>query len=732
VTDDPGARPPGRRSSSLSWTFIYAVLTGAAFVALHRFDLLGDWNIVVLLGLLGGSSVLGQVVFRAFRNDPTPRQLQVLLAVQMLSVTAIIYAIGWGATLAIGYAFVVAQDLEDIGSRVWRPAVVWTAISITCGQVAVALGFVPTYVKEPYVHGVATLAGLGIIGILHLLGTKTASQECAEAELVASAANFRQLFADNPQPMWVYDRGTLAFLEVNDAAVAHYGFTRDEFLACGVPNLHAPVDEDAGVTTGVGTAQRHRLKDGRVIDVDLHPHELVFESREAVLVAIQDVTERNALEGELRHQAFHDALTSLANRALFSDRVDHALGRAQRHGDALALLLLDLDSFKTVNDSLGHTVGDELLVGVATRLESVLRNGDTAARLGGDEFAILLEDLESQDVAIEVAQRVIDELAQPFCLAGKEIFVSASVGIAMGCEHGDSSDELLRNADAAMYRAKSEGKGCYRVFEAAMHSAAVARLELGTDLRRALDEGELVVHYQPIIEVASGTISGFEALVRWQHPERGIVPPLDFIPLAEENGLILDIGRVVLRAACIQVAAWRRAHPYLTMSVNVSARQLADPMLVDDVLNVLADTELDPAALTLEITESAVIEDPKAAITRLAMLKSIGVRVAVDDFGTGYSSLSSLRNLPVDTLKIDKTFIDALTTGAEAAGVVHAIIALAQTLHLVTVAEGVEHDDQVRRLEELGCEQLQGYCFSRPLPSEQIGALLDRLGSAAA
>jgi Amt family ammonium transporter len=283
-----------------------------------------------------------------------------------------------------------------------------------------------------------------------------------------------------------------------------------------------------------------------------------------------------------------------------------------------------------------------------------------------------------------------------------------------------------------MYRAKSQGKGCFRLFEPAMHSAAVERLELEADLRRALDEVELVVYYQPIVAANSGSITGFEALVRWNHPTRGIVPPLDFIPIAEENGLIVDIGRFVLRRACEQLHEWHAARPHLTMSVNVSARQLADPWLVDDVTEVLRATGVPASALTLEITESAVIDDPETAFTRLTMLKTLGVKIAVDDFGTGYSSLSSLRHLPVDTLKIDKTFVDGLLMGAEAAGVVNAIIGLARTLQLCTVAEGVECQDQVVRLEELGCEQLQGYCFSRPVPADAIDALLAEVDDRAA
>jgi diguanylate cyclase (GGDEF)-like protein len=718
----PRVRRPSRQVLALT---VSSAITGACFVVLHRLHLVGTAPLPVLLGMLGAGTVAAQIVSRRFvAGKPTRRQLHALLALQMLSVTAIIYTIGWGATLAIGYVFVVATDLEEVGARVWRPALGWAITGIACGELAVALGIVPSYVHEPYGHGLAALTALGTSFILYLLGTKTERQARAEADLRASESNFRQLFADNPQPMWVYDRSTGGFLEVNGAAIAHYGYTRDEFLTRGLSDIACPGTEGE-------REQQHRLHDGRVIDVEVHTHELTFEERPAALVAIQDMTERNALEAELRHRAFHDALTPLANRALFSDRADHALARQRRQGGSLAVLLLDLDGFKTVNDSLGHTAGDDLLIGVAARLSGVLRNGDTAARLGGDEFAVLLEDLDDDDTAFEVAQRVIDEVAKPFRLSGKEIFVGASIGIALG-SHGDSADDLLRNADAAMYHAKNQGKGCFCVFEPAMHSDALARLELGSDLRRALDEDELVVHYQPIVGAGSRTIDGFEALVRWHHPTRGIVPPLDFIPLAEENGLIVEIGRVVLRAACLQMAQWRRIHPHLTVAVNVSARQLTDPGLVDDVVRVLDESGLAPSALTLEITESAVIDDPQGAYARLTTIKTLGVRIAIDDFGTGYSSLSSLNHLPVDTIKIDKSFIDGVATGDEGAGVVQAIIGIARTLRMGTVAEGVEHDDQVNRLGELGCEQLQGYCFSKPLPPDQVIALLSAFGTAAA
>jgi predicted signal transduction protein with EAL and GGDEF domain len=359
-------------------------------------------------------------------------------------------------------------------------------------------------------------------------------------------------------------------------------------------------------------------------------------------------------------------------------------------------------------------------------LQSALRPSDTAARLGGDEFGVLLEDLDAAGEASEVAQRLIEAMAAPFCLSGKELFVHASIGIAGRDRGEEDGGELLRNADAAMYRAKSEGKGRYRVFEPDMHSAAVALLELEADLRRAIDGNEFLLHYQPVASVSTGKVVALEALVRWQHPHRGLIPPDEFIPLAEENGLIIAIGRWVLREACRQARLWQTTYPDVafTIAVNVSARQLADPGLVHDVSRVLAATGLEPARLTLEITETALIADPQAAIARLDALKATGVQLAIDDFGTGYSSLSSLRTLPVDSLKIDKAFIDGVTTGTEAEGLVQAILRLAATFHLVTTAEGVEHRDQLERLQELGCQQIQGFYYSRPIPPSDVAAFL--------
>ena len=644
-----------------------------------------------------------------------------------------------GATLALGYPFVVANDLRQIGSRVWRPAIAWCTAGMVVGQLFIAAGWTGSYVEAPSVHGLAVLSILGVAFIVQLLGQKTAAQEASEARLREGEARFRAFFADNPQPMWVFDATTHAFIEVNDAAVEKYGYSHDEFLALGSGDI-GPVGgaprEAASVTSANGGTRRavsctHRLKDGRTIDVELDSNELFIGDRVAVVVAIRDVTERNELEAALRHQAFHDPLTGLANRALLEDRIEHAIHRQRRTKQTAAVLVLDLDRFKTVNDSLGHTAGDQLLVGVAERLRTALRQADTPARIGGDEFAVLVEDLDTVDDATIIARRILAELSEPFRIQGLEVFVRASIGISLLDVDGATAEELLRNADSAMYRAKKDGN-CFRMFESEMHRSAVWRLELEADLRRALAEKQLVLHYQPIVSLATQCVVGVEALVRWDHPTRGLVPPLEFIPLCEENGLIVELGRWVLREACVQTQLWRDTrNPALGVSVNVSRRQLRDPGFVDDAIGALRDSGLAPSALTLEITESALVEDEALVVDRLLAFKRLGVKIAIDDFGTGYSSLSSVHNWPVDTLKIDKSFIDGVTTRSAALGVVQAIVGLAQVLQLETVAEGVELGSQLDRLFELNCSHMQGYCFSRPLPPSQVADLLETNRSSA-
>ncbi len=431
---------------------------------------------------------------------------------------------------------------------------------------------------------------------------------------------------------------------------------------------------------------------------------------------------------EALHEALHDSLTGLPNRSLFLDRMRHALARAERESEPVAVLFCDLDGFKTVNDSLGHRTGDRLLVMVAERLAERLQPGDTIARLGGDEFAVLLEELREPGDAARAAQRLLDALEAPFELRGREFYVSVSIGIAAG---KDDAETLLRDADLAMYRAKSRGKGRYAVFEPGMHTAIVERLELEVDLKRALEREELAVVYQPIFSLVSGSVTGVEALVRWHHPTRGIVMPESFIPLAEESGMIGELGRWVLRKACHQGALWRAkypGHPGLGIGVNISVAQLREPGLVREVSDALAESQLDATGLTLEITETALMESFDEAIEEVDALKALGVDLAIDDFGTGYSSLRYLRRLPLDVMKIEKSFVDGIGRPGEEPDLLRAIIDLANIFGLRVVAEGIERPEQRERLLELGCELGQGHLLAEPLDAAGTDALLFRVG----
>ena len=467
-----------------------------------------------------------------------------------------------------------------------------------------------------------------------------------------------------------------------------------------------------------------RRKDGSTCQLESVFNNLLPDSNVAgVVVTARDVTERRALEDQLTHQAFHDSLTGLANRALFADRVTHALERGLRRENLFAVLLIDLDDFKTVNDSLGHAAGDELLVGVARRLEDCLRPEDTCARLGGDEFAILIESISGADAAIVVARRVLAAIGEPVSVLGPEMIVDASVGIALGSGR-QSTSELLRSADLAMYRAKSEGKSHYALYEPSMHERVLRRLALKADLQSSVLADEFELHYQPIVALRTNAVVGVEALLRWRHPERGILLPATFLPLAEETGVILPLGRQVLRAACLQAEQWRSAgYPGLGLNVNLSAKQLGSPHLPAEVIAALTESSLDPSALTLEITESMLL-DSRLAIARLEALKRLGVRIAIDDFGTGYSSFDYLRRFPVDTLKIAKGFIDELGSDPEQEQLAFAIIRLGATLGLNTVAEGIEHPSQRDLLRRLECPFGQGFLFSRPLPASELDVVL--------
>jgi diguanylate cyclase (GGDEF)-like protein/PAS domain S-box-containing protein len=513
------------------------------------------------------------------------------------------------------------------------------------------------------------------------------------------------------------------------------GYRPDELLGTRFDRLVVREDADRllrviadgsayarGDTEGIECTLRHRDGSLRQFEI-LHTNLLDDEHVHGIVLNARDISERKVFEEQLTHQAFHDPVTSLPNRALFVERVRHAVGRARREKNKLGVIFLDIDDFKTINDSLGHGAGDKALIDVAKRLSGSIRLSDTAARFGGDEFVVLLEDLDSAEAAVEVAERILEDLRQPLMVAGKELALRGSIGISILEESSTTgADELIRDADAAMYIAKRDGKGGYRLFEPDMHAGVLARLELRADLQRALESGQFDLHYQPIVRLADGCTVGIEALLRWHHPERGLVAPGEFIPFTEETGLIIPIGRWVLREACRKAAAVQRLPsdgPPLYMCVNLSVKQVQHSDIVSDVKDALAESGLQAQLLTLEITESMLIDDPELAVVQLRELRALGVRIAMDDFGTGYSSLSYLSRFPVDLIKMDRSFLQP-DASREAADLSSAVVALGNTLALDVVAEGIELDEQLRRLRDLGCEFGQGFHFARPMESGNL------------
>jgi diguanylate cyclase (GGDEF)-like protein/PAS domain S-box-containing protein len=545
-----------------------------------------------------------------------------------------------------------------------------------------------------------------------------------------SEARFRSLVQNSSDLIAVLDeRGDFTYLAPSVQSVL--GFDAEELIGVKFAELlHA--DERGAIEAAVNAASRAagnctlelrmRRRDGTWCRLEAVVSNLLTDpSVRGLVVTGHDVTQRRELEEQLSHQAFHDSLTTLANRALFLDRVSNALERSRRTFLRVAVLFIDIDDFKTVNDSLGHAAGDELLVGVAGCLKEAVRDADAVARLGGDEFAVLLEGVDSPQAEI-VAGRLLESLDRPLVVESTEIFPRASIGIALGGV-GASAASLLREADAAMYDAKSAGKGRYSTFRPELHAAANEALALKADLIRAITSNELEVRYQPIVRLASGEIAGFEALTRWHHSERGAIPPSEFIPLAEETGVIVDLGRLVLRRACAALAEIRRtvsSAEELYVTVNISSRQLHGTSIVEDVRAALAESNIDASSLTLELTEGTLVRDVDDSVARLEELKGLGVRLAIDDFGTGFSSLAYLQRFPVDVLKIAREFVQEIGSDEEKARVASAVVRLGSTLSLDVIAEGIETQVQRDQLLALECDFGQGYLFARPLSYDEL------------
>ena len=713
-------------------------------LVLMRFGYVAQERWWVWLCVFAGIALVNAAADFYSTARPSRFSLDLRVVCQVTTVTVAIYLTGWGPVLWAAYVFVALENVARAGSRVWRTTVLVSLIGMTVGQFALTRGWVPSELTKSAAASLTVMGAFVLFWLIRMAGAIMEQNEIAmeqkeeaETEVRLSEDRFRSLIQNSSDVTMILEAGGV-FRYVSPAVNDLLQFEPEELVGRVSTEFVHRDDVDAVVEmlgggdfqngSGKATLEFRMLRrDGTSRDVEAVVSNQTHRPSVAGYVTnIRDVTERKKFEALLAFRALHDPLTGLANRQLILDRAQQMLVRARRSGVPVAALFIDLDNFKDSNDSLGHGAGDQLLQMVAGRLLGILRSGDTVGRLGGDEFVILAEGVSFTRGPEMIAERVHEVLKPVFHLPGSDgmsITVSASIGIAVGDR--PSAEDLLRDADIALYRAKGAGRDQSVLFEHSMQSAAKERLALKSDLESALNDDEFSLLYHPIFDLEGIEIQGVEALLRWEHPTNGTITPDVFIPVLEERGLILDVGRWVLNESCREAAAWYRHGHRATVSVNVSMRQLESDRLVDDVRDALVASGLDPALLILEVTESTLMRDSVATVTRLNALKQLGVKVAIDDFGTGYSSLAYLRQFPVDVLKIDRSFVADMSRSPDAAALIHTLIELGRTLGLVTLAEGIETHEQLEGLRRERCDHGQGFLFSGPVDARQIAGLLE-------